>query len=346
VARFVLKPVPMSGPHDLLVRYTFENPERAAAELRVALPPFVVAQVDWESLKAERNSVVDPELRETETDLLFSARLRDGRQVLFYVLLEHQSQIVRWMALRLLSYVVRQLEHWRRQHPDSARMPMILPLVLYHGPEGAWTAPRRVEELFDVPEEERELWLAVLPQFWYGLDDLTKQREEALRTRAAPALVRLVLLVLVYGRSAQLAQRLPGWKALFDEAYRALNGEEEVTVLFHYLVKVAAKEDRAVMVDMLESLVGVQRAEELMGTLIEEYFEQGRVEGRVEGRAEGRVEGRAEDVLRILAVRGVSVDSKARQRILSCTDLATLGLWLERAITATHIAEVLDGVSQ
>jgi predicted transposase YdaD len=335
----------MSGPHDLLVRYTFENPERAAAELRVALPPFVVAQVNWESLKAERNSVVDPELRETETDLLFSARLKDGRQVLFYVLLEHQSTVERWMALRLLSYVVRQLENWRRQHPDSTRMPMILPLVLYHGPEGAWTAPRRVEELFDVPEEERELWLAVLPQFWYGLDDLTKQREEALRARAAPALVKLVLLVLVYGRSAQLAQRMPGWKELFDEAYESPNGEEEVTVLFHYLVRVAAKENRAVMVDILESLVGTQRTEELMGTLAEEligtlaekYFENGRVKGRVEGRAEG--------LLRILELRGVSVDPQARQRILSCTDLATLERWLERAVNATHVSEVLDGSS-
>jgi predicted transposase YdaD len=335
----------MSGPHDLLVRYTFENPERAAAELRVALPPFVVAQVDWDSLKAERSSVVDPELRETETDLLFSARLKDGRQVLFYMLLEHQSTVYRWMALRLLSYVVRQLELWRRQHPDSTLMPMIVPLVLYHGPEGSWTAPRRVEELFDVPQEERELWLAVLPQFWYGLDDLTKQREEALRARPAPALVRLVLLVLVYGRT-QLAQRMPGWKALFDEAYEAPNGEEEVTVLFHYLLKVAAKEDKAVTVDMLVSLVGAQRAEELMGTLIEEYFEQGRVKGRVEGRVEGLAMGRAEGVLRILAVRGVGVDSKARQRILSCTDLDTLALWLERAGTATHISQVLDGLSQ
>jgi len=324
----------MSGPHDLLVRYTFGKPERAAAELRVALPPFVVAQVDWGSLKAERNSVVDPELRETETDLLFSARLRDGRQVLFYVLLEHQSKVVRWMALRLLKYVVRQLEDWRREHPDSERMPMILPLVLYHGLDGAWTAPQRVEELFDVPEEERELWLAVLPQFWYGLDDLTKQREEALRARAAPALVKLVLLVLVYGRGAQLAQRMPGWKALFDEAYGAPNGEEEVTVLFHYLVRVVAKEDKAVMVDMLKSAMGEQRVKELMGTFIEEYFEKGRAEGR------------AEDVLRILAVRRVSVDHNARQRILSCTDLATLGLWLERAVTATHISEVLDGAAQ
>jgi hypothetical protein len=262
------------------------------------------------------------------------------------------------MALRLLKYVVRQLEHWRLEHPDSKRMPMILPLVLYHGPEGAWTAPRRVEELFDVPEEERELWLAVLPQFWYGLDDLTKQREEALRTRAAPALVRLVLLVLVYGRSAQLAQRMPGWKELFDEAYEAPNGEEEVTVLFHYLVRVTAREDKAVMVDMLESLVGVQRAEELMGTLAEDlianlaekYFEKGRQKGVDEGVAlgleKGRAEGRAEDVLRILEARRVSVDNNTRQRILSCTDLATLDLWFKRAVTATHISEVLDGSSQ
>jgi hypothetical protein len=103
--------------------------------------------------------------------------------------------------------------------------------------------------------EERELWLAVLPQFWYGLDDLTQQRAEA-----------------------------------------------------------------------------------LMGTLSEEYFEQGRVEGLAMGRSEG--------VLRILAVRGVSVDGKARQRIMSCTDLDTLALWLERAGTATHVSDALDGLSQ
>jgi hypothetical protein len=64
------------------------------------------------------------------------------------------------------------------------------------------------------------------------------------------------------------------------------------------------------------------------------------------GLEKGRAEGRAEDVLRILAVRGVRVDSTSRQRILSCADLATLGLWLERAITATHLSEVLDGLSQ
>lgn len=79
-----------------------------------------------------------------------------------------------------------------------------------------------------------------------------------------------------------------------------------------------------------------------MGTLAEEYFEKGRDEGLAKGLAKAR----AEDILRILAVRRVKVDETARQRILSCTDLDTLGRWLDRAATATHISEVLEDLTQ
>ncbi|HEX8822334.1 MAG TPA: Rpn family recombination-promoting nuclease/putative transposase, partial [Archangium sp.] len=178
----------MSGPHDLFARYTFGHPERAAAELRAVLPAHVVSEVDWSSLRREPGSVVDPELRETESDLLFTARLRTGHPLLLYVLLEHQSSVDRWMALRMLRYVVRQVERWRQEHPESALLPIILPLVMYHGPEGTWTAPRRVEELFELPEgeAERERWRALVPRFEYLLDDLTAEREEALSARPGP----------------------------------------------------------------------------------------------------------------------------------------------------------------
>ena len=88
--------------------------------------------------------------------------------------------------------------------------------------------------------------------------------------------------------------------------------------------------------------LGAQRAEELMGTLAEEWFEEGRQKGLNEGRAKGL----AEAVLQLLSVRGVRVDGEARQRILSCTDLATLGLWHERAARATHISEVMEALAQ
>jgi hypothetical protein len=40
------------------------------------------------------------------------------------------------------------------------------------------------------------------------------------------------------------------------------------------------------------------------------------------------------------------VDENSHQRIQGCTDVATLERWLENALNATCLAEVLDGPSQ
>ena len=73
--------------------------------------------------------------------------------------------------------------------------------------------------------------------------------------------------------------------------------------------------------------------------------DEGRVEGRNEGRVEGRNEGRAEEaaraVLTALRVRGVAVSGAERERILAEKDRTQLERWLERAILATSVAEVL-----
>ncbi|MDY7232655.1 Rpn family recombination-promoting nuclease/putative transposase [Hyalangium rubrum] len=337
----------MSGPHDLFVRRTFGHPEHAAAELRAVLPPELVSQVDWDTLHREPGSVIDPELRETESDLLFSARLRGGGSLLCYVLIEHQSSVDRWMALRMLRYVVRQLERWRHEHPEHEVLPLILPLVLYHGPEGAWSAPRRVEELFEVPGEEQqpERWRALLPRFEYQVDDLTAERAEVLLMRPGPPLVRLAWRVLRYGRTEALAEQLPGWESLFAQVQAAPNGFEALGTVVHYLLWVGDEAAQAATVEVLHSVVGAQRAEELMPTVGEKIFEQGRQQGRQEGQQEGwskgRAEARAESVLQVLGARGVHVDAQTRQRILSCMDMATLDQWFARALSATRLLDVL-----
>ena len=343
----------MSGLHDLFARYTFGHPERAAAELRAVLPAQVVSEVDWSSLRREPVSVVDPELRETESDLLFTARLHTGHPLLLYVLLEHQSSVDRWMALRMLRYVVRQVERWRQENPKSQVLPLIIPLVMYHGPEGTWTAPRRVEELFELPdgEEQREQWRALVPRFEYLLDDLTAEREAALSARPGPPLARLAWLVLRYGRTGELARRLPDWVALFAQVQAGPEGAEHLVVVIRYLLWTENKAVHAAARQVLHSLVDGQRAEELMGTWAEEMIEQGLqkglekglARGREEGREEGRLHERAELVLRILTRRGVQVDESARQHILSCTDGTTLDRWFDLALNATTLSDVLDG---
>ena len=352
----------MPGPHDTFVRHTFDHPENAAAELRAVLPEHVVSQVDWSSLRVESGSVVDSGLRETESDLLFSARLRGGHPLLLYVLLEHQSSVDRWMALRMLRYVVRLLERWRQHHLDSTTLPLIIPLVMYHGAEGAWTAPRRVEELFGLPGEGRERWQALVPRFEYLLDDLTAEREEALRARAGPPLARLAWLTLRYGRNAELARKLPEWVALFAQVQAGSDGIEQLKMLLRYLLLVGDKAAHEATGRVINSVLGAQRAEELMRSYGEELIEQGRqlglARGREEGLARGREEGleeglargvplgRAESILRILAARGVQVDETARQRILSCTDMATLDRWFDKSLNATTLSAVFNDLAQ
>lgn len=59
------------------------------------------------------------------------------------------------------------------------------------------------------------------------------------------------------------------------------------------------------------------------------------LEGKAEGKAQGKAEDRASLILRVLDKHGISVNEDTRDRITSCTDLDTLALWFDRALTAT-----------
>ncbi|GGN65749.1 hypothetical protein GCM10011579_036540 [Streptomyces albiflavescens] len=63
----------------------------------------------------------------------------------------------------------------------------------------------------------------------------------------------------------------------------------------------------------------------------------------LEGKAEGKAEDRASLILRVLDKHGVSVPEDTRDRITSCTDLDTLALWFDRALTATAAEDLFVG---
>jgi len=64
--------------------------------------------------------------------------------------------------------------------------------------------------------------------------------------------------------------------------------------------------------------------------------------GVLKGEAKGKAEGKAEAILMLLARHGVPVSKKARACILACRDLAKLDRWLDKAITASSVDEVLS----
>ena len=184
-----------------------------------------------------------------------------------------------------------------------------------------------------------------MPRFEYLLDDLTVEREEALRARPGPPLVPLALLLLRSGRSEQLAVLLEGWRPLWAQVLTSHEGVEQLRAAIHYLLNVGAADAFTTLRRMLNSIANEQQRETLMRTMADALRDEGREdgwrEGLAKGRTEGLTEGQARGVLRVLAARGISVDEATRERILSCRDSNTLDTWLDKALNATTLADVL-----
>ena len=110
--------------------------------------PALLISVIGHDPNLQDRSFVDADLRDTESDLLYSIKRKAGAPPAWlYVLLEHQSQPDRWIRFRLLKYCCRIWDRSRVQFPRERRLRPIVPLVFYQGP-GRWRHATEFAELF------------------------------------------------------------------------------------------------------------------------------------------------------------------------------------------------------
>ena len=119
--------------------------------------------------------------------------------MLLYLLYEHQSEPAPLMAYRLLGYMVAIWDQYVRDHPNTKRLPAILPVVLHHGADG-WTVPTSMEELYDLPDDMRAQLAPYLPHFKILLDDLKGQSDAHLRKRNIGTIPTLTFWLFKHGR--------------------------------------------------------------------------------------------------------------------------------------------------
>ena len=182
----------VAQPHDNLFRAVFGESAEAAGLLRAHLPQAVANGLQWSTLTVEESDFVDPELRATESDLLYSIQRRTGAPAWLYVLLEHQSTAdskERWMRLRLLRYCCRIWERDRRRHPKETELRPIVPVVFYQGRRG-WRHAADFTELF--AEAVREWpWL---PHFEHLLIDQSEVEPAAVRGELQGRIAQLMMM--------------------------------------------------------------------------------------------------------------------------------------------------------
>ncbi|WPL15270.1 putative transposase [Thiorhodovibrio winogradskyi] len=124
-----------------------------AAMVRDLLTGFVpgdwVHRLDLSTLERCSGSYVTDDLRDRADDLIW--RLRWGQDWLYlYLLLEFQSTIDPWMAVRIQTYLGLLYQDLIRAEQLSAngRLPPVLPIVLYNGSQ-VWNAAQTLEPLIE-----------------------------------------------------------------------------------------------------------------------------------------------------------------------------------------------------
>ncbi|MEZ4299997.1 MAG: Rpn family recombination-promoting nuclease/putative transposase [Polyangiaceae bacterium] len=331
-------------PHDNLVRDVFGHPEHARGELQHLLPAELSARLDWSTLTLVPGSFVDEALEESQSDLLFSVRLKgDDRTAYLYLLLEHQSSPDPLLVFRQLKYQVRFLHDWLEDHPGATRLPVVIPLLLCHAPT-AWSGATRFEDLLDIDPSTRPLVLDFVPRFRLLVDDLTTQPDEALRVRAMTEMGRLVLWCLKTARSPdELVAGMKRWKALLRAVRQAPHGIAAVALIWRYLLVVHDQPEERILL-ALEAALDQEQKEDMASIadqLVEKGIRKGRAEGRVEGRVEGREEGTRAVVLRLLQRRFGTLPDDVRGRVEHAT-LAELDELADRVLTAATLDEVVN----
>jgi len=270
--------------------------------------------------------------------------VRRSKPGYLYLLFEHKSYPDRWIALHLLCYQVKIWELFVKQNKRAKALPVIIPMVLYHGKQ-RWMAGTRFSDLISPPDEELRLYV---PDFSYLLYDLSAYRDDQIR---GMAIVRVTLLLLKYIHHPQFTAYLRHIFPLLRDLSQPGRGLTYLESIIRYVFNAADRVSMDELKEIIEENISEDK-EELIMTLAEQLIQQGRQEGRQEGKQEGIEQGiqqgiqqgkikMARDaILDILETRFSDIPESLRLKLEGVIDRAVLEDLLRKAVTIASPAEL------
>ena len=143
-------------PHDALVKKCFSQKEAARELLDRYLPEQIKSNINLNTLKIEKESYVEDNLKHKISDLVYSMLTNDKKPCLVYTIVEHQSTPDYWIAFRLWKYTLLLLE---RHVTKKNKLPIVIPVVIYNGKQ-KYNAPTSFWQLFQNPEQAQNIMCA------------------------------------------------------------------------------------------------------------------------------------------------------------------------------------------
>ncbi|KOR31017.1 hypothetical protein TI04_03000 [Achromatium sp. WMS2] len=277
----------MTATHDLAYKKLFSHPEMVIDLINGYVKEEWVKQLDFSTLERVNETFVTDDFREREDDMIW--RVRFGERWLYlYLLIEFQSTVDKFMAVRLMTYIgllwqslicSKNLD----KSNSKALLSPVLPIVLYNGSK-RWWAPTVLSELLE-PELPAEL-AKFQPQLSYLLLDEGRYAKHPL-----PEVRNLVAAIFKLENSrseedvTQVLKLLLKW--LDDPSEDALR-RAFVTWLNSNLLQRILPNTR------LSANVELQEVHDMLAEWLDQLAYETEQRGRQEGMHEGIIKGRQE----------------------------------------------------
>ena len=173
-------------PHDLISKNFLSDLNVAKDMIRAYLPAEILNRCNLDSLRLEATNYVEEDLRPYFLDVLYSVDI-DDQTALIYILIEPQHKPLRLMPLRMLRYVLAPLKQYAEKHGDKAKLPVVIPIILYSGKRSPYPYSVDFFECFNDPELAKRVLLN--PK----LIDLSVLSGEELKAHGYAAFLELTL---------------------------------------------------------------------------------------------------------------------------------------------------------
>jgi predicted transposase/invertase (TIGR01784 family) len=264
------KPVKkLQSMHDEVVKDFLSDNETAKSFFKEYLSPEIVKNLDFSTLHICKDTFLNKKLAKYFSDILYQVNL-NNINIFIYLLIDHKSREEGFMGFQFLKYMVRIWELYLKQNKGAKTLPVIIPMVIYHGPK-KWEVDTQFTSFFNAPGYLKEY----IPDFNYKLYDISHVPDEEIK---GAVLLRILFMTLKYvftpGLNYKLREEI---FPLFFELKDKNKGTEYLEVLLRYLTRSA----RSLPENELNEAV-TQLFEEEGGDLMETIAEKWKKEGMEE----------------------------------------------------------------
>jgi predicted transposase/invertase (TIGR01784 family) len=293
----------MNQPHDKFFKRSMADIEIARDFVQNYVPAGILKGIDLNTLKLEKDSYTDPKLSQYFSDILFSVSY-ESKKAYLYLLFEHKSYLYYPVALQLLKNMVMIWEKVVRKNV-SGKLPVILPLVVYHGKE-LWNIPLRFHQLFEEVKGFTKEQLPFIPDFQYMLYDFSPDSEEQIKGSVYLKIFLDILHIAFEEDKEKILETL----SRAERALQTLENQEKASEYFETYIRYIFHIQKGLKVEEVYQTIktiSIERGDKML-TIAEELRKEGKKEGKKEGIKEGKSAAITETAKKMLE-EGVSIPS-------------------------------------